>query len=344
MCCGAGKKRLSANRLTIPGHIRQSDYFVCPIGTAATRCTRHFTGRPGECKGSIYLRVLRPVIEKLKQGDILYIHNRPEVADVLRDIAEQRGFRLVLHMHNSLLHPFTRKHIPALRDIPIVFCSGFLRDEALAAYPSLQRTHVVYNGADSNKFRVGLRKRKPVPEIIFAGRLVPYKGAHVLTGAMRILERKGVSATCTIVGGSAFGKSRYTRYMRKLQRTRPGNTELIGYRAGSEFADLLRNADIFCCPSIWNDPFPMSCLEAMSSGLPVVASKIGGIPEQLAHGGGLLVAPDDKEELASVLQQLISDDSYREKLATEALEASRNHFLWANTAEQYHSFLRGLAS
>ena len=44
------------------------------------------------------------------------------------------------------------------------------------------------------------------------------------------------------------------------------------------------------------------------------------------------VAPDDKEELASVLQQLIDDDSYREKLATEALEASRNHFLWANTA------------
>ena len=58
----------------------------------------------------------------------------------------------------------------------------------------------------------------------------------------------------------------------------------------------------------------------------------------------VLVAPDDKEELASVLQQLIDDDSYREKLAAEALEASRNHFLWANTGEQYHSFLRELAS
>jgi spore coat protein SA len=299
---------------------------------------------PWSLQRPIYLRVLRPVIEKLKRGDILYIHNRPEVADALRDVAEQRGFRLVLHMHNSLLHPFTRKHIPVLRDIPIIFCSGFLRNEAIAAHPSLKRTHVVYNGADSSKFRVGLRKRKAIPQIIFAGRLVPYKGAHVLTGAMRILESKGISATCTIVGGSAFGNSRYTRYMRRLHRTRPGNTELIGYRAGSEFADLLSNADIFCCPSIWNDPFPMTCLEAMSSGLPVVASKIGGIPEQLAHGGGLLVAPDDKEELASVLQRLIDDDSYREKLGTEALLASRSHFLWANTAEQYHSVLRGLAS
>jgi len=250
----------------------------------------------------------------------------------------------VLHMHNSLLHPFTRKHIPALRNTPIVFCSGFLRNEAVSAYPSLQRTHVVYNGADGDKFSVGSRTRKPVPQIIFAGRIVPYKGAHVLMDAMRILERKGVSAKCTIVGGSAFGKSRYTRYMRKLERTRPDNTELVGYRAGSEFADLLRNADIFCCPSIWNDPFPMTCLEAMSSGLPVVASKIGGIPEQLAHGGGRLVAPGDQEELASVLQQLIDDDAYRERLSVEALAASRNHFLWSNTGAQYQSFLRELAS
>ncbi len=41
-----------------------------------------------------------------------------------------------------------------------------------------------------------------MPQIIFTGRLVPYKGAHVLTGAMGILQRKGISATCTIVGGS----------------------------------------------------------------------------------------------------------------------------------------------
>ena len=163
--------------------------------------------------------------------------------------------------------------------------------EAVSAYPSLQRTHVVYNGADSNKFRVGLRKRKPVPEIIFAGRLVPYKGAHVLTVRCASWSERAFRQRAPSWVGSAFGNSRYTRYMRKLQRTRPGNTELIGYRAGSEFADLLRNADIFCCPSIWNDPFPMSMFGSNVFGLPVVASKIGGIPEQLAHGGGLLGRP-----------------------------------------------------
>jgi spore coat protein SA len=291
----------------------------------------------------VYLRVLRPIVDRLKAGDILYIHNRPEIADVLAEVAQQRGFRLVLHMHNSLLHPFTRKHIPALRDTPIVFCSGFLRSEAVSAYPSLQRTHVVYNGADSDKFRLGPRTPKPVPQIIFAGRLVPYKGAHVLIDAMRILEQKGVSATCTIVGGSAFGKGKPTRYIRELHRTRPSNTELIGYRTGNEFADLLRNGDVFCCPSIWNDPFPMASLEAMSSGLPVVASRTGGIPEQLAHGGGVLVPPGDKEALATALEKLVDDDSYREKLAGEARRASRDHFVWDSVRRQYDSFVRELA-
>ena len=299
---------------------------------------------PWAIQKRIYLRIFRPLLEKLKRGDILYIHNRPETADVLAKIAEERGFHLVLHMHNSLLHPFSRKHFPALKFIPIVFCSEFLRNEATSAYPGhFQRTHVIHNGADRDKFRAERRARKPVPQIIFAGRLVPYKGVHVLTGAMDILQHKGISATCTIVGSSAFGNSRRTRYIGKLEQTRPSNTELIGYRSGNELANLLKEADIFCCPSIWNDPFPMSNLEAMASGLPVVASKTGGIPEQLAYGGGIMVPPNNEEALATVLQQLVEDAPYRERLGEEALQASRGHFLWGNVRDSYKSFIGELA-
>ena len=171
---------------------------------------------PWAIQKNIYLRIFRPLLERLNRGDILYVHNRPGTADALAKIAEQRGVQLVLHMHNSLLHPFSRKHFPALKHVPIVFCSEFLRNEATSAYPNhFLRTHVVYNGADRDKFRAGRQRQKPVPQIIFTGRLVPYKGAHVLTGAMGILQRKGISATCTIVGGSAFGNSRQTRYIRR---------------------------------------------------------------------------------------------------------------------------------
>jgi glycosyltransferase involved in cell wall biosynthesis len=82
----------------------------------------------------------------------------------------------------------------------------------------------------------------------------------------------------------------------------------------------------------------------MASGLPVVAAKMGGIPEALAHGGGILVPPNDEEALATVLQQLVEDVPYRERLGREALQAFREHFLWDNVRSQYGSVIRGLAS
>ena len=191
----------------------------------------------------------------------------------------------------------------------MVFCSEFMRQEVTSAYPGhFQRTYVVYNGADSSKFRAKDRTPKAVPQIIFTGRLVAYKGVHVLLGAMRILERKGIAAKCVIVGGSAFGGSKPTRYVRKLERTRPGNTELVGYRSGHELAAMLRQADIYCCPSIWHDPFPIAPLEAMATGLPVVAAKMGGIPEALAYGGAswfLQMTKRPWQRLCSSLSKMI---------------------------------------
>ena len=159
--------------------------FCCPAGIVVIKFIRFLYRSPWAIQKRIYLRIFRPLLEKLNRETSYTSITGLKRADVLARIAEQRGFRLVLHMHNSLLHPRSRKHFPALKHVPIVFCSEFLRNEATSAYPNhFQRTHVVYNGADRDKFRAGRRRQKPVPQIIFTGRLVPYKGAHVLTGAM----------------------------------------------------------------------------------------------------------------------------------------------------------------
>jgi spore coat protein SA len=300
---------------------------------------------PWAVQKPVYRKVLFPLLGTLASGDVLYVHNRPECAEVLAEAAEPRGVHVVLHMHNSLLHPRSRKHIPSLRNVPVVFCSEFLRNEATSAYPNhFQRTCVVYNGADNGKFHANGRASGLVPEIIYTGRLIRNKGVHVLLQAMGILEQKGVSAKCTVVGASAFGGSRPTSYIRELERTRPANTQLVGYKSGHALASALRQADIYCCPSIWNDPFPLAPLEAMASGLPVVAARMGGIPEALAYGGGILVPPNDEKALAIALQQLIEDAALRERLSREALQASREHFLWSNVRAKYESFLDGLAS
>jgi spore coat protein SA len=290
-----------------------------------------------------YRRVFHTLLRKLRAGDILYIHNRPESAAVFSTIADQHGIRIVLHMQNSLLLRANHGQLEALRKTPIVFCSEFLRQEALAAFPNhFEHTHVVYNGADANKFRPVNREATSTPTVIFTGRLVHYKGVHVLLEAMRMLEGAGSRVKCKILGGSAFGKSRPTRYIRNLHRLAPSNTELTGYTVGNALADALRKADIFCCPSIWDDPFPLAPLEAMATGLPVVASQTGGIREALAHGGGILVPPNNPQALAAAIEKLVKDATYRQELGAQARNSFRNHFLWNNIRGQYEQVIQGL--
>jgi spore coat protein SA len=292
-----------------------------------------------------YLRIFGTLLKKLKSGDILYIHNRPETASVLSTVAKAHDIKVVLHMHNSLLLRANRGQIEALRKTPIVFCSEFLRKEAMSALPNhFEKTYVVHYGADEHKFHSGERSRNSIPTIIYTGRLVPHKGVHVLLGAMRILEDIGISAKCLIVGGSGFGKSKPTEYTRKLDQIRASNTELLGYMTGDSLAEVLRKADVFCSPSIWNDPFPLAPLEAMASGVPVVASDVGGLPEALAHGGGVLVTANNEIALAAVLEKLVKDSSYREQLGKEAKVSFDTYFRWSVTRTQYERVLFGLQS
>jgi len=292
-----------------------------------------------------YTYFLQDLLRKVKSGDVVYVHNRPASAATLATMADRYGIQVVLHMHNSMLLQANGGQHRALRQTPIVFCSEFLRKEAAAALPNqFEKTYVVYNGADGVKFRPPNRNHNSVPTIIFTGRLVPYKGVHILLEAMRILEKNGIAAKCQIVGGSGFGNSKGTKYTRKLERLKPNNTDLVGYKSGDALAEMLRNANIFCCPSIWNDPFPLAPLEAMATGLPVVASNVGGIPEALAYGGGLLVPPNNPDALAEALRKLIEDVSYREEMGVRGYASYLDHFVWDKVRDQYEQVIQEVSA
>lgn len=301
---------------------------------------------PWTLQRTIYLSLFEPLLKRLTSGDVVYVHNRPACAAVLASVAEEYGIRVTLHMHNSMLLEANKGQLRELRKIPIVYCSKFLRHEVDQAYPEhFKKAHIVYNGADEGKF-FPQRDRTPanVPTVVFTGRLVPYKGVHVLMKAMKILQQQGIRVKCRIVGASWFGGGKKTQYVKKLMQETPENCELVGYRSGDAFAAELRGADIFCCPSIWNDPFPLAPLEGMAAGLPVVASNVGGLPEALAHGGGLLIPPDNEEILANALRTLICNEGLREQMAHEARAAFEKHFLWSNVRQQYLSVIDELAA
>jgi spore coat protein SA len=289
--------------------------------------------------------IFRRALKRLRPGDIVWIHNRPEVAAALGAIVHKRASALILHMHNAHLKTTTAKILKSLQADGYIFVSEYLRNVSLAALKPRAMATVLYNGADGEVFRPrehgDVIVRDPM-QVLFASRLVKDKGAHILVEALRTLQAQNVPIQGIIVGGVRFGVSDPDDYVTQLMRTAPDNLRFHPYCSGQELAQLFQEADVFCLPSVWHDPFPLAPLEAMATGLPVVATRSGGIPEALAFGGGVLVERNSVSELAEALRSLAADPVRRRKLSEEALASFQRHFRWSTVQANYRTIVEQL--
>ena len=296
-------------------------------------------------------KILRALYKKrfpvLAAGDLVWVHGQPDVALALAPWAHKAGAKIAFHLHSSafIRTPKTTMAKVARAMDKVVFCSRFLEIEAKEVFPWLERYTVLYNGASNELFypaQDNSAHAKDCPTILLACRLIPDKGVHILVEAMRILEQKGVRAEAKIFGSSGFGGSPTTPYIQNLLDNAPSNVKFPGYCAGMALADEFRKADIFCLPSVFNDPFPLVVLEAMAARLPVVASRRGGIPEALFAGGGRLVEYNSPTALAGALEELILNADLRAKLADEAYLSYKQHFTWEIVWREYRKIVAGL--
>ncbi len=157
--------------------------------------------------------------------------------------------------------------------------------------------------------------------ILCIGTMYEVKGHTYLVEACRLLRERGVPFQCQFVGDGPFRES-ITAQIEEAGLG--GQVHLLGQKTRAEVAELLRRADVLAMPSIPTDSgrregIPVVLMEAMASGLPVVASGISGIPELVEDGSsGLLVPPRDPAALADALQRLSEDPALRERLGEQA--------------------------
>jgi colanic acid/amylovoran biosynthesis glycosyltransferase len=178
------------------------------------------------------------------------------------------------------------------------------------------RVHRIYNGLDLSEF--GRAKFSSVPPLIISvGRLIPKKGFSALIRACGLLAERGKSFRCEIIGeGPVESDLREQIEQRGLQR----HVILAGPRPQSQLRRRLAAANVFVLPSVIDseggmDNLPTVIMEAMATGLPVVSTNIGGIPEMVIENEtGFLVQPGDAPAMADAIEKVIDDPLLAQRL------------------------------
>lgn len=189
--------------------------------------------------------------------------------------------------------------------------SRFMRD---AVVPLLGNDRVVYipNGVDTSRIEAS---RQDKGFVLYLGRLSPEKGVGTL---LRVHAADNAAWRLVVAGSGPL--------LGKLQSEFP-SAEFTGHLTGAELEAKLREASVIVVPSEWHENNPLSVLEAMAYGKPIVASDIGGIPELVRHGQtGLLFEPRNTQQLSSHIRTLLSDPDLRRKFGNEARKVAETEY------------------
>lgn len=186
------------------------------------------------------------------------------------------------------------------------------------------RVAVLTRGVDTERFHPGLRTRTHGPvRAVYVGRVAPEKGLHLLVDIFSEMA----DVELMIVGDGP--------YLRQLKRHLP-KAVFTGRLTGAALSQAYANADLFVFPSK-TDTLGNVVLEAMSSGLPVVVSNVGGPKELVNHGKTGLVAESD-EAFAGAVTRLTRNPNLRHQMARAARTAAE-HRRWQDIADKmiaYH--------
>lgn len=231
----------------------------------------------------------------------------------------------------------------------VIAVSQVVRDYTLKEFPFFHpgKFRVVHNGVDPELFQQRKRGEGSLradpsdsPVIGFIGRLTEQKGVAYLLDAAAVLQSRNIRFRLVIVGDGDLRNQLETQ----AQSLCLEDVSFLGYQRN--IADILNTFDIFVLPSLW-EGFPVSLVEAMASGLPIVATRVGGTGEAVLDGiTGCLVEPSDAESLANSIAELLADPERRKQMRFAAQQRVREHFsastMVKNTEDIYNEILSTL--
>ena len=233
------------------------------------------------------------------------------------------------------------------RDVAaVVATSSEEAQELLRLGAARDRITVLPCGVDVESFTPDgpAAERGPLRRVLSVGRLVPRKGFDTVIRALAAVPDTELLIAGGPAAGDLAGDSEAARLRRLAERLGVADrVRLLGAVPRPDMPALMRSADLVVCAP-WYEPFGLVPLEAMASGVPVVASAVGGFLDTVVDGAtGTLVPPQRPDRLASAMRKLLAEPFWREAYGTAGVDRARSRYSWeriaAGTIGVYESVL-----
>lgn len=269
---------------------------------------------------------------KKKKFDYIILENGAGLAYKL----SKRGYKnIILHMHNEVRLSRAAFHPIAFNCmVKILAVSDFVKERTSVFFP-VDKIETVHNGIDLKYFTrerestisrkdIGFSKEDFV--IAYSGRINREKGISELIDAMLLLKETP-KIKLMIIGAPFFANTHneddFIRSLKSKAKSIEDKLFFTGFIPYKDIPDYLRLADIAVLPSMWNEPFGLTIIEAMAVGLPLITTRSGGIPE-ICEGVATIVNRDNiVNNLASAILDLYNHPEKRKQMAAASIDRAK---------------------
>lgn len=238
-----------------------------------------------------------------KEYDVIILENRPGYAIPVSKVSKAK---IIIHLHNDLLNKDSKDAKEICKEChKVITVSNYIkgRVETIGADIPIE---TVYNGIDLERFYLATpidRKTLGFKEddfiVVYSGRLIKEKGIEELIDAF-IQLKDYPSIKLLILGGSFYGISQNNPFLDTLKKkceTIKKQIVFTGFIPYEQLPNYLKVGDVAVVPSMWEEPFGLTCVEAMAAGLPLITTNSGGIPEICMNAAHVI----DKKEISNLL-------------------------------------------
>lgn len=271
---------------------------------------------------------------ELQTYDCIILENRPGYA---LKLSKRINSKIILHLHNDLLNNESKRNNEVINCLfKILTVSDYIKSR-VCTIQGADKAFTVHNGIDLQRFTIqtrniinreclGLSKDDFI--LLYSGRINKDKGVSELIEAMLLLK-KCPNIKLLILGSTFFGDvNNDDAFVKELKAKSSEIADRIKFTGFIPYAHMpyyLSITDIAIIPSIWNDPFPTTVLEAQATGLPIITTLRGGIPEEVTSDNAILLEINEKfiDNLSNAIFDLYQHPEKRKAMSQASLERSK---------------------